>query len=330
MNSALVVGGAGYIGSVTADLLAESGIDVTVVDNLDRGHIASLPGNANFVQADIRDRSHLASVMSSLRPDCVLHFAALAYVGESFERSAEYFDVNVGGTASLAAAMLEADVRNLVFSSSCTVYGVPDSLPISEGHPVKPAESPYGQTKQTCENLLSWLARTAGLKVAFLRYFNAAGAWKHLGEDHRPETHLIPLVVDAARASRSLKIFGADYPTRDGTCVRDYVHVRDLAEAHAAACRVLLESERGTTLYANLGAGQGSSILDVIRCVERLSGRTVPFDYAPRRPGDAPELVASNDHAREALSWSPMHSSLDEIVGSALDWRRRHPTGYPR
>ena len=330
MRSILVVGGAGYIGSVTAHLLLELGYDVTVVDSLVRGHASALPRDANFVQADIRDRPQMASVLAALRPDCVLHFAALAYVGESFQKAGEYFDVNVGGTASLAAAMSEAGVRNLVFSSSCTVYGAPDTLPITEDAAVKPAESPYGQTKQACENMLTWLSRTAGLSVAFLRYFNAAGAWKQLGEDHRPETHLIPLVLDAALGRTGpLTVFGTDYPTPDGTCVRDYIHVRDLAYAHAAACERLIGGDAGQRLVANLGAGKGHSNLEVIRCVERITGKPVPFGMGVRRPGDAAELVASNSHSSAVLHWTPQHSTLEEIVATAHEWRLKHPAGYP-
>ncbi len=336
MTPVLVVGGAGYIGSATAALLATRGYDVTVLDNLDRGHAAAVPSGVNFVQADVRDGEMLANVLGAIVPECVLHFAALAYVGESFDRSADYFDVNVGGTASLLAAMADADVGRLVFSSSCTVYGIPDSVPISEDAWVKPAESPYGETKQMCETMIRWQARTAGLSFAALRYFNAAGAWGIHGEDHRPETHLIPLVIDAAmQGARSasmeggVKIFGKDYPTEDGTCVRDYVHIRDLAMAHVAACEKLLNADAGTGLTVNLGSGKGSSILDVIRAVERLSGRKVPHEFAQRREGDPPELVAANGKAADLLGWKPQHSSLDEVVRTAWEWCEKHPSGYP-
>ena len=335
MTPVLVVGGAGYIGSATAALLATRGYDVAVLDNLDRGHAAAVPAGVNFVQADVRDREMLANVVGAIGPECILHFAALAYVGESFDRSGDYFDVNVGGTASLLAAMAGAGVGRLVFSSSCTVYGVPELVPIAEDARVRPAESPYGETKQMCEAMLRWQAGTVGLSFAALRYFNAAGAWGIHGEDHRPETHLIPLVIDAVRGARQgkvlkgVKIFGRDYPTEDGTCVRDYIHIRDLAEAHVAACDNLLRAPAGTALTANLGSGRGSSILDVIGAVERVSGRKVPYEYGERRPGDPPELVAANGKAADLLGWKPQHSSLDEVVRTAWEWREKHPAGYP-
>jgi len=274
-------------------------------------------------------------VLCAIVPECVLHFAALAYVGESFDRSADYFDVNVGGTASLLAAMAGAGVGRLVFSSSCTVYGIPESVPIAEDAWVRPAESPYGETKQMCEAMLRWQAGTTRLSFAALRYFNAAGAWGTHGEDHRPETHLIPLVMEAARGARKgkesegVKIFGRDYPTEDGTCVRDYVHILDLARAHAAACEKLLRAPAGTALTVNLGSGRGSSVLDVIRAVEHVSGRKVPYEFTERRPGDPPELVAANGRAAEVLGWKPEHSSLEEVVRTAWEWREKHPAGYP-
>lgn len=330
MQSVLVVGGAGYIGSVTANLLVEEGWDVTVLDNLDRGHVSAVPGGANFVEGDIRDRERLATVLSSLSPDCVVHFAALAYVGESFEQTESYLDVNIGGTASLLAAMKECGVGNIVFSSSCTVYGVPHTLPISEDEPVKPPISPYGFTKQACEQMLEWAGKTSQLSYAALRYFNAAGAWKHYGEDHMPETHLIPLVLEAALGRREkIVVFGNDYPTPDGTCIRDYVHVRDLAYAHVCACDHLIGSKPGTSLTVNLGCGQGHSVLEVIDCVQRITGLPVPYEISARRPGDPPELVAANQQALRLLGWTPSHSSLDEIVESTFLWRTKHPDGYP-
>jgi UDP-glucose-4-epimerase GalE len=330
MNTVLVVGGAGYIGSVTANCLVEKGYDVTVLDNLDRGHITAVPRGANFVQGDIRDRDSLVSALSALRPDCVVHFAALAYVGESFERTPEYLDINIGGTASLLAAMQQCDVGNIVFSSSCTVYGVPLTLPISEDEPVKPPISPYGFTKQMCEQMLEWSRSASGLSFGALRYFNAAGAWKQFGEDHTPETHLIPLVLDAATGRRDkIVVFGDDYATPDGTCIRDYIHVRDLATAHASACEKLTGSKAGTSFTVNLGCGHGHSVLDIIKGVQRVTGLDVPYEISDRRPGDPPELVAANGRAHQLLGWTPTHSSLDEIIESAYAWRQKHPAGYP-
>jgi UDP-glucose-4-epimerase GalE len=325
----LVTGGAGYIGSCTARLLAESGYDVTVFDSLVNGHAEAVGPGMRLVRGDVRDRAAVRGVLDAVRPDCVLHFAALAYVGESFANAPTYFDVNVGGTATLLAAMADAGLPRLVFSSSCTVYGLPDRLPVDETAAIKTAESPYGQTKQACEAMLEWQARTGHLSCIVLRYFNAAGAWDSLGEDHRPETHLIPLAIDAALGLRpAITLFGRDYPTPDGTCVRDYVHVRDLAAAHVAACELLLRSPAGFHDVLNLGRGQGSSVLDVIRGVQEVSGRPVPLVEAPRRPGDAAELVAATAKARKLLGFVPAHSSLAEVVRSAYAWRQAHPKGY--
>ncbi len=331
MPHALVVGGAGYIGAVATDLLLESGWDVTVADNLSTGHPQSLPATATFIEVDIRDRLKIKEALQQVQPDVVLHFAAKAYVGDSFPQSPEYFDVNVGGTTALLAAMHETGVKRIVFSSSCTVYGEPDLVPMDETAVVKPAVSPYGQTKQMCETAMRWQGETVGLSSYLLRYFNAAGAWKHLGEDHQPETHLIPIVIDAALGRRGrLKVFGSDYPTPDGTCIRDYVHVRDLASAHLAACEKLLAGADGHQEVVNLGTGIGSSIFDVIKAVEEISGESIPYDLLPRRPGDPPELVASNGKARSHLGWEPKHSSLRDVVESAWEWRKNHPDGYPK
>jgi len=333
-----VTGGAGYIGSATATLLLEQGWDVTIFDNLSPGHGAAVPAGASFGEGDIRDRSRLAAAFKARPHHCLLHFAARACVGESFPECADYFEVNVGGTSALLAAALEAGVDKVVFSSSCTVYGQPDSLPIDESAPVKKAVSPYGQSKQTCETMLSWLARTQGVSFVSLRYFNAAGAWGERGEDHRPETHLIPLVIDAARGKVArLSVFGRDYPTRDGTCVRDYIHIKDLAAAHLLAAEGLVRATLptpasalpgGLGFFINLGTGRGHTILEVIGMVEEITSLTVPHEFAPRRAGDPPELVAANGLARRILGWEPRHSSLRNIVETATRWRAAHPDGY--
>ena len=348
MPTAFITGGAGFIGSVTALTFLEQHWDVTIYDNLFRGHRAAVPVGAKFVDGDIRNRSRLQAALAHARPDCVLHFAALAYVGESFNQPATYFDINIGGTATLLAAMQETAVNRLVFSSSCTVYGEPLKLPISEKEPVKPALSPYGQSKQTCEQMVDWLARSRDFSYASLRYFNAAGAWHQWGEEHHPETHLIPLVIDAALGRRdSLQVFGTDYPTPDGTCIRDYIHIRDLATAHVAAARRLIADtklnkapdtnpavtlrelgETGGSFTVNLGVGRGYSVHEVIRTVEKVSGCPVPVIAAPRRDGDAPELVAANERARGLLGWQPEYSDLETIVTHAVEWRRKCPKGY--
>jgi len=243
-------------------------------------------------------------------------------VGESFEIPHVYFDNNIGGTACLLAAMQQVGVNRIVFSSSCTVYGQPDAVPIDESAPVKPAENPYGYTKQTCERMLSWLADTTDLRFSALRYFNAAGAWDPLGEDHDPETHLIPCAINATLGlSPPLQVFGADYPTRDGTCVRDYIHVADLASAHLLAAQKLIFAPARNLAdlrFINLGSATGNTVLEVLSTIERLGGRPVPHSLGPRRAGDAPELVASNAKARTLLGWVPSKSSLDLIVTTAL------------
>ncbi len=330
MPSVLITGGAGFIGSVSALAFLEAGWDVAVFDNLFRGHGSAVPADARFVVGDIRDGAALIDILASVRPDCVLHCAALAYVGESFDRPQDYFQTNVGGTANLLAAMAASSVQNIVFSSSCTVYGEPQRLPIDELEPVKAPVSPYGYSKQACEQMLDWVAATGQFSTAALRYFNAAGAWRDNGEDHRPETHLIPIVIDAALGQRPpLQIFGDDYSTPDGTCIRDYIHIRDLAEAHLGAARYLLAQPPGSSFHWNLGVGQGHSIYDVIAAVERVTGKAVPHSVSPRRPGDAPELVAANDRARSELGWQPQYSSLDVIIEHAWRWRVDHPRGYP-
>jgi len=331
MPTALVTGGAGYIGSVTAELLVERGWDVVILDDLSAGHRAAVPEGVFFVQGAISDRPAVRAALASGGPDCVIHFAARTYVGQSFDQAHDYFAVNIGGTSILLAELVQAGVKNVVFSSSCTVYGEPDVVPIDESARVKPAVSPYGQTKQTCETMLSWLASTGKISFAALRYFNAAGSTDRLGEDHRPETHLIPLVIDAVLGrAPELKVFGSDYPTRDGTCIRDYVHVRDLADAHVAAAELLAAPSTpvGTSHFVNLGTGTGSSNLEVIRAVETVSGRKVPHRFAPRRPGDAPALVADNALARRLLRWNPRFTSIESVVETAWKWRLAHPDGY--
>lgn len=329
MKRILVAGGAGYIGSVTAQLLVEEGWEVAIVDDLSTGHKDAVPPGAELHMIDIRDRSRLATFVNSFRPDVAVHFAARTLVGDSFPKAHEYFDVNVGGTVSLLSCLISSGCRRIVFSSSCTVYGYPDEIPISEESPVKPAVSPYGQTKQMNETSLSWLHNHNGLSYATLRYFNAAGAWEGRGEDHRPESHLIPLAIDAALGLRpQLSIFGSDYPTPDGTCIRDYIHIRDLADAHILACQHLLNASSPTGLVLNLGTGIGSSNLEVLRAVEAVSARKVPYVMAERRPGDPPVLVAANGKANRVLGWTPKRSALSEVVRTAWEWRSEHKHGY--
>ncbi len=328
MATCLVTGGAGYIGGMTARLLLDHGHRVVVLDDFSRGHRSAMDPRATLEEGDLCDQAHVHRVLETHRPDCVLHFAALAEVGESFARPEMYFDINVRGTIGLLEGMVKYDVGTLVFSSSCTVYGEPDSLPITEALPLKDAVSPYGQSKLTVEKLLDWLQRTEKIRSVRLRYFNAAGAIPEHGEDHTPETHLIPLAIYTALGRRPpLEVFGDDYPTRDGTCIRDYVHITDLAEAHRLAMDRLLAGDE-VPRAINLGSETGSSVLEVIRMVEEIAGSPVPHKLSPRRPGDAPALVASSGLAREALGWDPTRSDLREIVRTAYEWHVANPDGY--
>jgi UDP-glucose 4-epimerase len=312
----LVVGGAGYIGAHCVRDLEESGAEVVVLDDLSTGHRAAVRGE--LIVGDVRDRALLRQVLSG-GFDAVMHFAARALVGESNRRPLHYFDHNVAGTLALAREMLAAGVTRLVFSSSCSIYGAPDYLPVDELHPTGPL-SPYGLSKLMAEQVLA-AARGEGLQVTSLRYFNAAGARPDgaLGESHADETHLIPLALQAAMGQRGpIQIFGRDYETPDGTCVRDYVHVQDLASAHRLAMDALLGGGAGDAY--NLGTGRGTSVMEILEAVWRVTGRPVPAVDAPRRPGDPPGLWASADKASEELGWSPRYVSIEEIIETAWRW----------
>ncbi len=322
----LVTGGAGYIGSVVAESLLARGHEVCVLDNLSTGHRDAVPPGARFVAGDVRDASALAAALGS-GVDAVLHFAASSVVAESVARPLDYFDNNVGGTVSLLRALEKAGVKRLVFSSTAAVYGAPEELPIEEAAPCAP-ENPYGWSKLTIERVLE-ASRTAwGLGYVALRYFNAGGATAARGEDHRPESHLIPIVLDAAMGARdSVTVFGDDYDTRDGTCLRDYIHVSDLADAHVLSLDAMTNGFAGVL---NLGSEVGFTVLEVVRATERVTGRSVRYHVGPRRAGDPPALVASSRQASRILGWRPQTSALDEIVRSAHAWRRSHPHGYAR
>jgi UDP-glucose 4-epimerase len=320
----LVTGGAGYVGSVTVEALLAAGHDVVVYDNLSRGHAGAVSPGAELVVADLADTARLAGILARGRFDAVMHFAALSLVGESVQEPARYFEHNVGLTFRLLGIMLGAGIRRFVFSSSAAVYGEPRAVPITEDHPTAPT-NPYGQTKLMVEEALAWLHRLAGLRYASLRYFNAAGATDRLGEDHRPETHLIPSVLEAAAGRRPfVEVFGQDYPTPDGTCIRDFVHVADIADAHLKA----LEHLDRDSLICNLGSGSGYSVLEVMETARRVTGRPVPVKFGPRRPGDPAVLVASRTRAEQKLGWRPKLDDLEAIIGSAWEWRCRNPAGY--
>jgi UDP-arabinose 4-epimerase len=321
-QSILVTGGAGYVGSHACKALAAAGYRPIVYDNLSRGHAAAVRWGP-LVEGDLSDRAGLAAALRRHRPAAVMHFAAFAFVGESVADPALYYANNIGGTLALLAAMHEAGVGRIVFSSTCAVYGAPAALPIRETAARAPL-SPYGETKLAIERALHWYGRAYALRWAALRYFNAAGADPEgeIGEDHAPETHLIPLVLRALLGSGPpIEIYGTDYPTPDGTAIRDYVHVADLADAHVRALGHLLAG--GGDAAVNLGTGRGHSVREVIAAAERVGGRPVPHREAARRPGDPPELVADASEARALLGWQPRHSDLDTMIRTALAWENR-------
>ena len=321
-RAVLVTGGAGYIGSHTCKALARAGYLPVALDNLDRGHKRAVRWGP-FIQGDIRDRRLLECTIREHRIDSVVHFAAYAYVGESMRDPGKYFANNVSATLGLLEAMQAHRVQRIVFSSTCSTYGVPESLPISDEHAQHPI-NPYGESKLFVERTLHWYGVAHGLRSVSLRYFNAAGADPDgdLGEDHEPETHLIPLAIGAALGKRPpLEIYGTDYPTADGTAVRDYVHVSDLADAHVCALQYLQRG--GASRAFNLGTGNGHSVREVIAAVERTGKRDVPRRVGPRRAGDPASLVAAPGRSRELLGWAPQRSDLDTIVATAWRWYAR-------
>ncbi|MSP01451.1 MAG: UDP-glucose 4-epimerase GalE [Acetobacteraceae bacterium] len=322
----LVTGGAGFVGSHMVVALRDLGEEVAVVDNFNTGHRGAVPAGARLIEADLGDGPRLDAILGDGPWTAVFHFAGVTQVGESMREPMRYLQANAANGMKLIDACVRHGVDRLVFSSTAALFNASDDRPIPEDAPVDP-QSPYGESKWMTERALHWAFVAHGLRSAKLRYFNAAGADPagRLGEDHRPESHLIPLVIDAALGRRPpLEVYGADYPTPDGTCIRDYVHVADLAQAHLLALD-RLESE--TSVTWNLGRGTGHSVLEVIASVERISGRAVPYRMSPRRPGDAAVLVAASGRAR-AAGWRPRHEALDDIVRSAFAWREAHPDGY--
>ena len=319
MKRILVSGGAGYIGSHTVRHLASCGHHTIVVDNLSEGHREAVVAG-DLEVGDIRDRAFLDEVFSAHSVDAVVHFASLCYVGDSVTDPRRYFEENLGGAMSLLGAMLDHDVKHFVLSSTCATYGDPETVPMSESHPQAPV-NPYGETKYTIEKLLAAYERAYGLRSVPLRYFNASGASAdgRLGESHDPETHLIPLLLRTALGKiGEFQVFGDDYPTVDGTCIRDYVHVEDLATAHRAALDWLWAGNPGRAF--NVGTGRGYSVKEVLAAAEKITGSTIRYRIAPRRDGDPPELVADSRLAQELLDWQPRHSDLENIVGTAWQW----------
>ncbi|HEX5465253.1 MAG TPA: UDP-glucose 4-epimerase GalE [Candidatus Limnocylindrales bacterium] len=322
----LVTGGAGYVGSVTVERLVEAGHETTVLDSLVTGHRAAMADGARLVVGSVADRSALTGLLRERGIEAVLHCAARSLVGESVREPALYYRENVVGGVALLEAMREAGVDRLVFSSTAAVYGEPLSIPITEDSPLKPI-NPYGETKRAFEGALRWYGEAHGLRAVALRYFNAAGASERFGEDHEPETHLIPNLLEAVMGGPPVTVFGQDYPTPDGTCIRDYIHVLDLAAAHLAALEATAGREPGL-LPINLGSGSGFSVQEVLDAAARVIGQEVPHTLGPRRPGDPPILLASNQRAAEVLGWSPS-ATLDAVLDSAWRWRQAHPEGYP-
>lgn len=324
----LVLGGAGYIGSHTALELVKKGHDVVVVDNLVTGYVKAVPEKAIFYQGDIRDFDFLDDLFKKEKIDAVIHFAAFSLVGESVTNPLKYYDNNLYGTKVLLDAMIKNDIKKIVFSSTAATYGEPENIPILETDRTCPT-NPYGETKLAMEKMFHWASKAHGLNYVSLRYFNACGAdtTGQIGEAHNPESHLIPLVLQVPNGKRkSVSIYGTDYDTPDGTCIRDYIHVTDLAEAHILAVEYLAKG--GESNIFNLGNGVGYSVREVIETARRVTGHPIPATEVPRRAGDPARLVASGEKAKNILGWEPKIKQLDEIIASAWKWHSEHPDGY--
>jgi len=318
----LVVGGAGYIGSVCAELLLEEGHGVTIFDNLSEGHRRALDQRAEFIEGDLQDRQSIEKALAKQGPDAVMHFAASALVGESMQNPSKYFRNNFANGLNLLDAMISAGVGKIIFSSTCAIFGPPERVPIDETTPPRPI-NPYGESKLAFEKILRWYGEIHGLKFVSLRYFNAAGASTKFGEDHRVETHLIPSVLKVALGQKpSVEIFGTDYETPDGTCIRDYIHILDLARAH------ILALNAANSDFYNLGTGGGASVREVIDSCRKITGRKIDIVEKPRRPGDPPRLIASSEKIKRELGWKPQFQSLDAIIESAWKWHQKFPGGY--
>ena len=327
-NKVLVVGGAGYIGSHCVRMLMKSGHQPVVLDNLVFGHREAIPSDVPFYQCDLGDVDALLQLFEKESIDIVMHFAAFAFVGESVANPLKYYENNVSKTICLLKSMVAANVRKFIFSSTCATYGSPEVLPIKEDASQSPI-NPYGQTKLDIENILKAMAKSGEMSSAVFRYFNAAGASTDsvIGEDHDPETHLIPLAIDAATGKReALQIFGTDYPTPDGTCLRDYVHVDDLARAHIAVFEKM--GREGQFQHYNLGTGQPTSVKEILEAVKEVTGHAVPCIESPRREGDPATLYADSSKAKKELGWEPAFTNIQDIIQTAWYWTRTHPDGY--
>lgn len=326
--SILVLGGAGYIGSHAVYQLIDKGIDVVVVDNLQTGHERAIHPKAKFYKGDIRDRTFLKNVFQQEDIKGVIHFAANSLVGESMQQPLKYYDNNVYGTQILLETMVEAGVQNIVFSSTAATYGEPRQVPIQEEMPTIPTNT-YGETKLAMEKMMSWCEKAFGIKYVSLRYFNVAGARStgEIGEDHNPETHLIPVVLETALGKREyITVFGDDYDTEDGTCIRDYVHVEDLIDAHILAMKYL--ENGGKSNVFNLGSNQGFSVKEIIDMARKVTEKEIPAKIGPRRPGDPSILIASSEKAKSILGWNPSRTNIEQIIKDAWNWHSKHPEGY--
>jgi UDP-glucose 4-epimerase len=318
----LVAGGAGYIGSVTTEMLCDAGHDVTVFDNLERGHRKAVDPRAVLIEGDLRKPETIRAAFEQATPEAVIHFAAYIEVGESMQNPLPFFENNVTGSLNLVQAMVDAGCNKLIFSSTCATYGTPDQMPMDESLPQNP-ESVYGESKLLCEKIFRWAEEIHGMECVFLRYFNACGATDKYGEDHHPETHLIPLVLQVPLGKREkIYIFGDDYDTPDGTCVRDYIHIRDLAQAH------ILALTPGLIGAFNLGNGGGYSVKEVIETAREVTGHPIPAEIRPRRAGDCTRLISDSARAKRVLGWSPEYADLKSIIQSAWNWHQAHPGGY--
>ena len=318
----LLTGGSGYIGSVTTELLCDDGHEVAVFDNLERGHREAVDPRARLIVGDLRETAGIRAAMDAVKPDAVVHFAAYALVGESMQDPLQYFENNLGGGLHLLDAMLRTGVKKIIFSSTCATYGQPEVMPMTEDLPQRPT-NPYGESKLMFETALRWEQARRGIQPVFLRYFNACGATEKYGEDHEPETHLIPNVLKVALGqAQAVPIFGDDYGTPDGTCIRDYSHIVDLARAHIIAL------EKDVVGPFNLGTGTGFSVQQVVDTCRKVTGHPIPVAVSPRRPGDPACLVAGAAKAKDVLGWRPRYADLQTIVEHAWKWHRAHPRGY--
>jgi UDP-glucose 4-epimerase len=318
----LVVGGAGYIGSICAELLLDEGHEVAIFDNLTEGHRRAVDERAQLFEGDLAERAAIDAALASFKPEAVMHFAASALVGESMQNPSKYFRNNVANGLNLLDAMVDAGVKRLVFSSTCATFGPPERIPIDETQPQRPI-NPYGESKLAFERVLRWYDEIHGLRFVALRYFNAAGASEKLGEDHRIETHLIPNVLKVALGQKPhVEIYGTDYKTPDGTCIRDYIHILDLSQAHILA----LAAEKSD--FYNIGTGGGTSVREVIDTCRRITGHEIPVVEKPRRAGDPPRLIAASEKIKRELGWRPKYENIATIIESAWKWHQKFPHGY--